>query len=102
MAAAASIPLQGGQCSDAFALGAARAGGDVDSPSLGAAGSSQALAARCMVGFAPYSSAKHGWGLHHSLGSCLFRWSFGVLLWEIVSLGKAFLCPLPPLGSLQV
>ncbi|KGL93036.1 Tyrosine-protein kinase receptor Tie-1, partial [Charadrius vociferus] len=28
-------------------------------------------------------------------------WSFGVLLWEIVSLGKAFLCPLPPLRSLQ-
>ncbi|KFW04728.1 Tyrosine-protein kinase receptor Tie-1, partial [Fulmarus glacialis] len=28
-------------------------------------------------------------------------WSFGVLLWEIVSLGKALLCPLPPLTSLQ-
>ncbi|KFP55065.1 Tyrosine-protein kinase receptor Tie-1, partial [Cathartes aura] len=28
-------------------------------------------------------------------------WSFGVLLWEIVSLGKALLCPLPPLESLQ-
>ncbi|KFO98590.1 Tyrosine-protein kinase receptor Tie-1, partial [Calypte anna] len=28
-------------------------------------------------------------------------WSFGVLLWEIVSLGKALLCTLPPPGSLQ-
>uniref|UniRef100_A0A8C3K244 Tyrosine-protein kinase receptor Tie-1 n=1 Tax=Calidris pygmaea TaxID=425635 RepID=A0A8C3K244_9CHAR len=29
-------------------------------------------------------------------------WSFGVLLWEIVSLGKTSLCPLPPLGYLEV
>lgn len=101
MAAAASIPLQGRQHGDAFALGAARVGADADASPWEAAGSSQALTARSTVGFVPCPSSGHGWGLYHSLDSCSFRWSFGVLLWEIVSLGKHSLCPLPPLGSLQ-
>lgn len=102
VATAISITLLGGRCGNAFALGVSGAGGDAGASPWGATGSARALAVCSTLGFAPRPSVGHGLGLHHSLGSCPFRWSFGVLLWEIVSLGKALLFPPPPLGSLQV